>query len=139
MNGKSDFLGLAPVMLRFSRLTDMETICVNILPLREIFFLGVALRECGVFEQSGPQRLLKLFFYVALPALILLSVSNLQLSVKRLFLKYSGFFLHGSTGYRICRQCCHLLYVAGGALTYLHSELRGDAISNIRLLDPLYG
>ncbi len=58
----------------------MIEILNNVLPLILIFALGVLLRRFGVFDRSDAHRLLKLFFYVSLPALILRSVPALRLN-----------------------------------------------------------
>lgn len=52
----------------------------HVLPLILIFLLGVLLKQLRVFEQGDAHRLLKLFFYVSLPALILRSIPGLEMS-----------------------------------------------------------
>ena len=71
----------------------MNMIVVNILSLVLIFLLGAGLKKCGVFTQSDAQRLLKLFFYVSLPALILLSIPELELQAQFLFLPLSAILI----------------------------------------------
>lgn len=71
----------------------MEIVLVNIVPLAVIFFLGVILRLCGVFAQSVAYFLLKLFFYLALPALIMLSIPGLQLNADLMFLPLSSMLI----------------------------------------------
>jgi len=68
----------------------MAVIINNVLPLILIFLLGVLLKRCGLFAPDDAHRLLKLFFYVSLPALILLSVPQLQLTRQLLFLPLSA-------------------------------------------------
>jgi len=57
-----------------------------ILPLVFTFALGVVLRSWRVFATQDADILLKLFFHLCLPALILLSVSTMPLRVGLLFL-----------------------------------------------------
>ena len=57
-----------------------------ILPLVFTFALGVVLRSWRVFATQDADILLKLFFYLCLPALILLSVSTMPLRAGLLFL-----------------------------------------------------
>ncbi|SHJ17116.1 hypothetical protein SAMN02745165_01683 [Malonomonas rubra DSM 5091] len=64
----------------------MTTIINNVLPLVLIFLLGVLLKRFGVFVQDDAHRLLKLFFYVSLPALILRSIPEIELNAQLLFL-----------------------------------------------------
>ncbi|MBN2792930.1 MAG: AEC family transporter [Desulfuromonadales bacterium] len=75
----------------------MNLIVVNILSLVVIFLLGAGLKKCGVFVQSDVQHLLKLFFYVSLPALILISIPELDLKVGLLFLPLSAILIIFST------------------------------------------
>ncbi|SEA27602.1 hypothetical protein SAMN05660420_01691 [Desulfuromusa kysingii] len=75
----------------------MDVIFFNILPLMVTFFLGVTLKRCGVFAQNDAQHFLKLFFYVSLPALILLSVTNLTFDPQWLFLPLSAIIIIFST------------------------------------------
>ncbi|NCP02000.1 MAG: hypothetical protein GW861_01320 [Deltaproteobacteria bacterium] len=55
----------------------MTTIITTVLPLMLIFLLGVLLKRIKVFGQEDARRLLKLFFYVSWPALILRSIPAL--------------------------------------------------------------
>jgi len=75
----------------------MNMIVVNILSLVLIFLLGAGLKKCGVFTQNDAQLLLKLFFYASLPALILLSVPELELKATLLFLPLSAVLIIFST------------------------------------------
>ncbi len=60
----------------------MSQIAINVLPLLLIFFLGVLLKKGRVLTTDNADLLLKLFFYVSLPALILLSIPRLDLSLE---------------------------------------------------------
>ncbi len=68
----------------------MSAIINNVLPLILIFLLGVLLKRFGVFVRDDAHRLLKLFFYVSLPALILRSIPEIELSAELLFLPLSA-------------------------------------------------
>lgn len=68
----------------------MSTIANHVLPLILIFLLGTLLKRFGVFCQDDAHRLLKLFFYVSLPALILCSIPQLDLDLRLLFLPVSA-------------------------------------------------
>ena len=68
----------------------MHDIAVHVLPLILIFFLGMLLKKYGILKKSDADLLLKLFFYVSLPALILLSIPGLQLDTNLLFLPLSA-------------------------------------------------
>lgn len=60
----------------------MSGLLLKIVPVVLLFLLGVVLRRIGLFSKSNADLFLKLFFHVALPALILLSVPRLDLSLK---------------------------------------------------------
>jgi len=55
----------------------VTTIITTVLPLMLIFLLGVLLKRIKVFGQEDARRLLKLFFYVSWPTLILRSIPTL--------------------------------------------------------------
>ncbi len=56
------------------------------MPLVLVFILGAVLRKCGIVCREEAELLLKLFFNVSLPALILISIPALQLQADLLFL-----------------------------------------------------
>ncbi|EAT16353.1 AEC family transporter [Desulfuromonas acetoxidans] len=64
----------------------MPDLITAILPLVFTFALGVVLRAWRVFAAQDADILLKLFFYLCLPALILISVSTMHLRPSLLFL-----------------------------------------------------
>lgn len=64
----------------------MPDIFAAILPIVFTFILGVTLRSWGVFAFQDADLLLKLFFFLCLPSLILLSVSTMDLRPGLLFL-----------------------------------------------------
>lgn len=82
----------------------MAAIINNVLPLILIFLLGVLLKRFGLFASEDAHRLLKLFFYVSLPALILLSIPQLQLNAQLLFLPLSAVLIIFAT-YLIAYFC----------------------------------
>lgn len=59
---------------------------IAVAPLVLTFVLGVLLRKLHIFRHQDADILLKLFFYLCLPALILHSVSTLELQLRLLFL-----------------------------------------------------
>lgn len=59
----------------------MSTVFVKIAPVLLTFALGVLLRRGGIFNKSNADLFLKLFFYVAAPALFLRAVPSLDLSI----------------------------------------------------------
>lgn len=64
----------------------MSEIANNILPLIMVFFLGHLSKRLGLLDKDNADLLLKLFFYVALPALVLLSIPQISLTVDLLSL-----------------------------------------------------
>jgi predicted permease len=60
----------------------MSLMLLKIVPVVLTFLLGFLLRRIGLFSKSNADLFQKLFFHVALPALILLSVPRLDLSLK---------------------------------------------------------
>ena len=59
----------------------MTDIFIKIAPVLLTFALGVLLRRGGIFNKAAADQFLKLFFYVAAPALFLRSVPQLDLSI----------------------------------------------------------
>ncbi|PLY00987.1 MAG: hypothetical protein C0622_07900 [Desulfuromonas sp.] len=64
----------------------MSVIANNVLPLFLIFLLGHLCKRFGLLTRENADLLLKLFFYVALPALVLLSIPQLELTLELLSL-----------------------------------------------------
>lgn len=64
----------------------MLDIINNILPLILIFAIGYIFKRIGFLTKENADLLLKLFFYLVLPAVVLLSISQIQLSVNLLIL-----------------------------------------------------
>ena len=64
----------------------MPEVFAAVFPLVFTFVLGVVLRIGRVFDAQAADLLLKLFFFLCLPALILLSVSGMELHPGLLFL-----------------------------------------------------
>lgn len=64
----------------------MNTILNNILPLVLIFGLGHLSRRTGFLNKDNADLFLKLFFYIVLPSVVLLSVSRVPLTLELLSL-----------------------------------------------------
>ncbi len=64
----------------------MHILLSKILPILFIFFLGVLLKRIRLFKKEDGDKFLALVFNVSLPALILLSVSQINLSFDFIFL-----------------------------------------------------
>lgn len=64
----------------------MTDIIHNILPLLMIFGVGYSARKVRLLTRDNADLLLKIFFYFALPALILLSIPNIPLTVELIYL-----------------------------------------------------
>ena len=70
---------------------------IKILPVILLFFLGYLLRKLKIFKPSDADIFLKLVFYVSLPALILFSVSRIQLKMEFYFLPLASFIIFFAT------------------------------------------
>ncbi len=68
----------------------MAAVFVKIAPLLLTFALGILLRRLGIFDKNAGDLFLKLFFYVAAPALFLRSVPHLELSVDLIAIPITG-------------------------------------------------
>ncbi|MCD4664986.1 MAG: AEC family transporter [Bacteroidales bacterium] len=66
----------------------MEKILTEILPVILLFVLGFLLKSVKVFKKDNGDFLLKLVFNIALPALVILSISKSQLTYEFLFLPF---------------------------------------------------
>jgi predicted permease len=64
----------------------MNDIVSKIIPVIAIFFLGYLLKRLHLLKKEDADLFLKLAFYVAIPAFILLSVANIKLSTNIIFL-----------------------------------------------------
>ncbi len=60
----------------------------KIIPIILIFFLGYFLKRIKLFNKETADILLKLIFYVSMPALVFRSVSQIQLSLKYVYLPF---------------------------------------------------
>ncbi len=69
----------------------------KILPIVFIFFLGYFLKKVKVVESNSGQMLLKLVFYVTLPALTFLSVTRTVLTITHLYLPFLSIIVVGIT------------------------------------------
>ncbi len=68
----------------------MSAIFIKIAPVLLTFALGVLLRRTGIFNKAAADQFLKLFFYVAAPALFLRSVPHLDLSLELIAIPVSA-------------------------------------------------
>ena len=75
----------------------MTEILLKILPIILIFVLGYFLKLLKIFTKDHADIFLKLVFYIAIPALILVSFSNIQLSAKYALLPVSSAIIILST------------------------------------------
>ncbi len=64
----------------------MNGVLLKIIPIILIFILGFLLKRINVLKKEGGDLLLKLVFYVSLPALIIISVANISLSPDFIYL-----------------------------------------------------
>jgi len=58
----------------------LSTLITTLLPIYLIFALGIVLRKANVFVRDDATILLKLIFYICLPALVVYSILDVQLS-----------------------------------------------------------
>jgi predicted permease len=58
----------------------MTEVFLKLSPIVLTYALGIVLRRAGVFRKNDAEIMLKLVFYVALPALIVLSVSRVEIT-----------------------------------------------------------
>ncbi|MCK4312520.1 MAG: AEC family transporter [Candidatus Cloacimonetes bacterium] len=66
----------------------MKEFLEKIIPIILIFFLGYFLKRIRLFKKETGDLLLKLVFYVTLPALIFLSISNVELIFEFIYLPF---------------------------------------------------
>ena len=64
----------------------MQEILARILPIIALFALGYILNRLSVFNSSSADAFLKLIFYVSTPALILYSITGIELTKSYLYL-----------------------------------------------------
>ena len=83
----------------------MSVVLFKIVPVVLTFLLGFLLRRVGLFNKSNADLFIKLFFHVAMPALILLSVPRLELSLKVVTLPLMAALINLST--------CGIAYAVG--------------------------
>jgi predicted permease len=60
----------------------MNEVILRTLPIVIMFALGYVLKRMGVFKQESGELMLKIVFFVAAPALVLVSVSGVKLSAE---------------------------------------------------------
>ncbi len=61
-------------------------VLVIVFPIISLFVIGVVLRQVNLFDQDDANILIKLAFYVSLPALILKTIPAIEISVDYLYL-----------------------------------------------------
>ena len=66
----------------------MNKILIEIIPVIFIFFIGFLLRKTKVLKKENGDLLLKLIFYLSLPALIIFSITSIELSKELLFIPF---------------------------------------------------
>lgn len=71
----------------------MSEITNNVLPLFLTFILGQLCKRFGLLNKDSADLLLKLFFYIALPALVLLSIPQIHLSLELLSLPLAAMIM----------------------------------------------
>lgn len=64
----------------------MNEILIKIIPVILIFVLGYLLKRINLLSKDNGDLFLKLVFYISLPALILLSITNIQLTLDFIYL-----------------------------------------------------
>lgn len=64
----------------------MGNVVEKVLPVILVFFIGFFLKQAGILEKRDGDALLKVFFYVSVPALIFLSVVQMKFSPHLLWL-----------------------------------------------------
>lgn len=66
----------------------MNEIIIKIIPVILIFILGYLLKRIKLLNKENGDLFLKLVFYVSLPALILLSITNIDLNLSFIYLPF---------------------------------------------------
>lgn len=64
----------------------MGEVMEKVLPIILVFFIGFFLKQAGILTKRDGDALLKVFFYVSVPALIFLSVVQMKFSLQLLWL-----------------------------------------------------
>jgi predicted permease len=64
----------------------MNAVMEKIIPVILVFVVGFTLKKAGILTKKDADSLLKVFFYVSIPALIFLSVSQMKFSYQLLWL-----------------------------------------------------
>ncbi|MCA9487147.1 MAG: AEC family transporter, partial [Nanoarchaeota archaeon] len=72
-------------------------IAIKIIPIILIFVLGYLLKKAKLVKKDNADFLLKLNFYVSLPALILISISNISLSFNLIYFPVIAMLIIGLT------------------------------------------
>ncbi len=70
----------------------MTTVLLKITPVILLFFTGILFRKTGITDRKGAETLMKLVFHLAFPALILNSVTSINLNGKLLALPLISMF-----------------------------------------------
>lgn len=64
----------------------MDEVLLKIVPIVLVFILGYILKRIGLLKKKDADLFLRVVFYVALPSLVLLSITNLKLSWDLIYL-----------------------------------------------------
>jgi len=71
----------------------MNNILLGIIPIFTIFFFGFVLRKTKVLKNEDGDLLLKLIFYLSLPALNIFSITSIKLSREFLFIPFIAMWI----------------------------------------------
>ena len=71
----------------------MANIIIEIIPIVSIFIFGYLFRRFGILKNEDGDLLLKLIFYLSLPALILFSIVSVELSKEFLFIPFIAMWI----------------------------------------------
>ena len=72
----------------------MANILISLLPIFIFFILGYLLGVFGIFSKLVAQNMLKAVFYFNMPAVILLSITELQITEELIYLPISAIIVH---------------------------------------------
>ncbi len=64
----------------------MEAIIIKIAPVLLIFLVGIILKKVNIFTEETADYFLKFVFYISFPASILISITNIKISIGFIYL-----------------------------------------------------
>ncbi len=117
----------------------MKNIFVELIPIALMFFVGYVFRKTGILKTEDGDLFLRLIFFLSLPALILSSITNIELSKDFAFIPFVAMWIILTTFF-VSFFIGKLFFDKGKSLgTFLVGSMTMEVSFIIPFVLPVYG